>query len=219
VLRNYLRTGGTVWEQWRYRFNFGSGVYAMDGKKLRIRPAEELYLYERLMLYKPPKATTCRYAIQQLRKRYGTDFLAEVFVCSASTGVEGHMRKGLFDRILQEYLEKNGEMTYEKWGYRFDFLNGSYTWNGEELRVTQREAVFLYERTVLRLQGRRGVRRYTVGSTLYDMRKKFGRRFLHELFPNEETAKDAATVIRQRGAKAQAPSAASTDGQKSDILE
>jgi hypothetical protein len=63
----------------------------MDGKKLRIRPSEELYLYERLVLYKPPKETTCRYALQRLREKYGSAFLEEAIVHNPSGGVEGEM--------------------------------------------------------------------------------------------------------------------------------
>jgi hypothetical protein len=170
----------------------------MGGKKLRVRPSEELYLYERLVLYKPPKETTCRYAIQRLREQYGADFLVEAFEHSPSGGAEGKIRREGFERILQEYLEKDGRMGYEKWGYRFDFLNGSYTWDGEELCITPKEAVFLYERLILRLRGRHGLRRYTEGSTLHDMRRRLGRRFLYEVFPNEDTANDIAAVLRQR---------------------
>jgi hypothetical protein len=173
----------------------------MGGKKLHIRPSEELYLYERLVLYRLPKETTCRYAIQRLRERYGADFLAGVVGHSPSGGVEGSLRREAFERILQEYLEKDGRTGYEEWGYCFDFLNGSYTWSGEELRVTPKEAVYLYERLILCLRGRRGLRRYTAGGTLYDMRRKFGRRFLHEIFPNEETDNDIAAVLRQRAEK------------------
>jgi hypothetical protein len=124
----------------------------MDGQKLCIRPAEERYLYERLVLHKPPKETTCRYALQHLRERYGADFLAEAFECRLSSA-----RGNTYEQLLQEYMEKDGRVGYEAWSYRFDFLNGSYTWNGEELNVSSREAVFLYERTVLCLQGIRGV--------------------------------------------------------------
>jgi hypothetical protein len=214
LLQKYMRiTDVTVWEQWQYCFDFGKGIYVMDGKNLRIRPAEELYLYERLVLYKRPKETTCRYAIQRLRERYGADFLAEVFEHSPSGGMEGKMRRGAFERILQEYLEKDGRMGYERWGYHFDFLNGSYTWSGKELRVTPREAVFLYERLILCLRGRHGLRRYTESNILCIIRKKFGRRFLHEIFPNEETANDIAAVLRQRAEKLKGSSVAvSTDG-------
>jgi hypothetical protein len=206
-------TGVTVWEQWRYSFDFGKGVYVMDGRNLRIRSAEELYLYERLVLYKRPKETVCRYAIQRLRERHGADFLAEAFEHSPSGGAEGKIRREAFERILQEYMEKDGRTGYERWGYRFDFLNGSYAWYGEELSVAPKEAVFLYERLILCLQGRHGLRRYTEGSTLHAMRKKFGRRFLHEVFPNEETANDIAAVLRQRAEKLKRSSATvSTDG-------
>jgi hypothetical protein len=198
LLQKYMRiTGIAAWEQWRYQFDFKNTVYTMDGKKLHIRPSEELYLYERLVLHKRPKEVTCRYIIQRLRERFGADFLAEAFEHSPSGGVEGKIRRAAFERILQEYLEKDGRTAYEKWGYHFDFLNNSYIWDGEELRVTPKEAVFLYERLVLRLQGRHGLRRYTEGSTLYSMRKKFGRRFLYEVFANEETASDIAAVFRQ----------------------
>jgi hypothetical protein len=117
--------------------------------------------------------------------------------------------------MVQEYMEKDGRTAYQKWGYRFDFLNGLYTWDGEELRVTPKEAVFLYERLVLGLQGRRGRHRFTAGSTLYDMRRKFGRRFLHEAFPNEARVKAVAAILRQREGP---PVAASADGQKSDTV-
>jgi hypothetical protein len=118
-------------------------------------------------------------------------------------------------------MEKDGRTEYEECGYCFDFLNGSYTWNGEALRVSLREAVFLYERTVLRLQGRHGVHRHTAGNVLCIMRKKFGRRFLYEMFPNEETDKDVAAGIKQRTAKPEAdPVSASTDGTKpGNIME
>jgi hypothetical protein len=214
LLQKYVRiTGITSWERWRYCFDFSNGVYSMDGNKLRIRPAEELYLYERLVLYKRPKETTCRYAIQRLRERHGADFLAEAVDHSPSGGVEGRMRREVFERVLQEYMEKDGRTGYEKWGYRFDFLNGSYAWDGEELRVTPREAVFLYERLILCLQGRHGLRRYTESNVLCIMRKKFGRRFLHEVFPNEETANDIAAILRQRAEKLKGSSVTvSTDG-------
>jgi hypothetical protein len=212
-------TGITIWKERQYRFDFAGSVYVMNGKKLRIRPSEELYLYERLVLYRPPKETTCRYAIQRLREKYGPDFLAEVLECRSSGSTEGKLRRESFERILQEYLEKDGRTGYEKWGYNFDFLNGLYTWNGEDLRVTPKEAVFLYERAVLCLQGRRGRRRYTPGSTLYDMRSKFGRRFLHEIFPNEETDRDFAAICRQQAAKSKgASAAASTDESKPGTL-
>jgi hypothetical protein len=179
----------------------------MDGRSIFIRPAEELYLYERLVLRKPPKETTYRYALQRFRERYGADFLAEVFERRPSVSV--------FEHYLQEYLEKDGRTEYAQWGYHFDFLNGSYTWNGEALRISSREAVFLYERAVLRLQGRHGVHRHTAGNVLCIMRKKFGRRFLYEMFPNEETDKDVAAVIKQRTTKPEAgPAYASTDGTK-----
>jgi hypothetical protein len=170
----------------------------MDGEKLRVRPAEELYLYERLVLRKRPKETTCRYAIQRLRERYGEHFLGEVIGHSPSSGLEGLIRREAFERILHEYMGKHGRMEYEKWGYYFDFVNGRYTWNGEELRITPKEAVFLYERVILGLRGKHGRQRYAVGSTLYDMREKFGRGFLHEVFPNERTAHDIAATLRQR---------------------
>jgi hypothetical protein len=199
MLQNYMRkTGVTVWEQWRYCFDFENSAYAMDEKKLRVRLAEELYLYERLVLRKRPKETTCRYAIQRLRERYGTHFLGEVIGHSPSSGLEGLIRREAFERILHEYMEKDGRMGYEKWGYYFDFLNGRYTWDGEELRITPKEAVFLYERVILGLRGKHGRQRYAAGSTLYDMRKKFGRGFLHEVFPNERTAYDIASTLRQR---------------------
>jgi hypothetical protein len=187
----------------------------MGGEKLCIRPSEELYLYERLILYKRPKETTCKYAIQRLRERYGADFLAEVIDHSPSGGMEGKTRREVYERILQEYMERDGRMAYMKWGYHFDFLNGTYTWDGEELCVTPKQAVFLYEHLVLCLHGKRRVQRYAIGSALYDMRKKFGRTFLHEIFSNEETAKDIAATIRQQtaGLKA-APIAASTDKQE-----
>jgi hypothetical protein len=209
-------TGIAVWEYGRYRFEFDNGGYMMDGKRLRITPAEERYLYERLVLYKPPKETAYRYAIQRLRERHGADFLAEVFTHGPSGGAEGTVRREAFERILQEYLEKDGRTAYIKWGYRFDFLNGSYAWDGGELHVTPKEAVFLYERTVLGLRGRRGKHRHTAGSTLYDMRRKFGRRFLHEVFPSEETPRDAAAIGRQQAANVRG--AASTDGQTSGTL-
>jgi hypothetical protein len=170
----------------------------MDGKKLRIRPSEALYLYERLVAHKPQKETAYRYAIQRLREKYGSDFLAEVIAHSPSGGAEGDIRRGMFEDILQGCMEKDGRTVYEKWGYYFDILNGSYTWNGEELYVTPREAVFLYERAVLGIRNRHGLRRYTAGSILYDMRKKFGRRFLHEIFPNEETENDVAAILRHQ---------------------
>jgi hypothetical protein len=110
-------------------------------------------------------------------------------------------------------------MVYEKWGYRFDFLNGLYTWNSEELHVTPREAIFLYERTVLCLQNRREIHRYTKGNILCAMRKKFGRRFLHEIFPNEETKNDFMAILRHRVEKSSGPSvSASTDSPKPDIV-
>ncbi|MDR1073825.1 MAG: hypothetical protein LBL45_09160 [Treponema sp.] len=94
LLKNYMRmTGVAIWERWRYRFDFESGAYVMDGRKLRVRPSEELYLYERLVLCKPPKETTCRYAVQRLRERHGADFLAEVFEHSPSGGAEGKTRR------------------------------------------------------------------------------------------------------------------------------
>jgi hypothetical protein len=191
----------------------------MDGKALRIRPSEALYLYERLVLYRRPKETACRYAIQRLREKYGTGFLTEVIAHSPSGGTEGEARRDFFERVLQECLEKDGRMTYEEWGYRFDFLNGSYAWDGKELRVTPREAVFLYERTVLCLQNRRGLRRYTEGNILHCIRKRFGRRFLHEIFPNEETENDIAAILRHQAEKSRGLSvAASTGGAKPNIL-
>jgi hypothetical protein len=140
-----------------------------------------LYLYERLVLHKPPKETTCRYSIQRLRERHGAGFLEEIFGHGHAGGSEGKARREAFEQVLQEYMEKDGRTAYEEWGYRFDFLNGSYTWDGEDLRITPKEAVFLYERAVLRLQGKRGVRRYAAASTLCDMRKRFARAFLREL--------------------------------------
>jgi hypothetical protein len=203
--KHLLEQGITTWEEWRYCFDFRNGVYSMDGKKLRMSPSEELYLYERLVLYKLPKETTCRYALQKLRERYGADFLAEVIGGSPSGGMEGTIRREALERILQKYLEEDGRMEYEKWGYHFDFLNGSYTWDGEELRITPKEAVFLYERLVLRLQSKHGLRRYVAGNTLYDMRKRLGRGFLHEIFPNERTAADIAAAIRQWEERPQPP--------------
>jgi hypothetical protein len=133
--------------------------------------------------------------------------------------VEGKAKRSFFERVLREYLEKDGRMAYEKWGYYFDFLNGSYIWNGEELRVTPREAVFIYERAVLRLQDRRGIHRCTEGNILYLMRKKFGRRFLHEIFPNEETKNDFTAILRHQAEKSSGPFvAASTDTPKPDTL-
>jgi hypothetical protein len=176
----------------------------MDGEVLHVRPAEALYLYERLVLYKQPKETAYRYAIQRLRERYGTDFLAEIVGHNPSGGTEGKLRRAAFERILQDYLEKGGCMAYAEWGYRFDFLNGSYTWDGEELRVTPRDAVFLYERLILGLRGKRGLHRYTVGSVLFDMRKRFGRQFLQEPFQNKGIG---------------AGFAASTDGPKPAMLQ
>jgi hypothetical protein len=155
----------------------------VDGKKLRIRPAEELYLYERLVLRKRPKEATCRYAIQRLRERHGADFLAEAVCHSPSGGIEGSVRREGFERALRKYMEKDGRTAYEEQGYRFDFLNGRYTWNGDELRITPKEAVFLYERAVLRLRNSREQRRCTEANTLYHMRKKFGSVFLNEIFP------------------------------------
>jgi hypothetical protein len=173
----------TVWERWQYRFDFENGVYLMGGKKLRLTPAEELHLYERLVLRKRPKETTCRYALQRLRERYGADFLGEAIGHRPSGDTEGVAGKEGWEQILQDYMEKDGRMVYENWGYHFDFLLGSYTWNGGELRVTPKEAVYLYERTILRLGKKRGEKRYAEGSTLCYMRDKFGAGFLRELFP------------------------------------
>lgn len=160
----------------------------VDGRNVRMRPSEALYLYERLVLHRRPMETMYRYAIQRLREQYGADFLAEIFEHSPSGGLQGRIRREAFERILQEYLEKDGRMVYEEWAYHFDFLNRSYIWDGEELRITPKEAVFLYECTILHLQGKRKVHRYTAGSTLYDMRKKFGSEFLGELFPNKQVS-------------------------------
>jgi hypothetical protein len=161
----------TTWERWQYRFDFENGVYLMDGKKLRLTPAEELHLYERLVLRKRPKETTCRYALQRLRERYGPDFLGEAIGHGPSGGMEGAVRKEGWERILQEYMEKDGRMAYENRDYHFDFLRGSYTWIGEELRVTPKEAVYLYERAILRLGSKRGAKRYAEGNTLCFMRR------------------------------------------------
>jgi hypothetical protein len=181
TLHAYMRaTGVTKWRRWGYRFNFGNGVYTRDGKPLYIRPAEELYLYERLTMNKTPKETTCRYAIQRLRERYGAEFLAEIFYRCPSRGVGIKARNGYFERVLQEYME------YEERGYRFNFLHGTYTWNGDELSVMPKEAVLLYERTVLGLRGNQGVCRHGGAETLYRMRKKFGDTFLRERLPGRK---------------------------------
>jgi hypothetical protein len=83
-------------------------------------------------------------------------------------------------------MEKDGRMGYEKWGYYFDFLNGRYTWDGEEPCITPKEAVFLYERVILGLRGKHGRRRYAAGNTLCDMRKEFGRGFCTRCFQTRE---------------------------------
>jgi hypothetical protein len=155
-----------MWKQWRYHFTFAVRTYAIDGRKMLLRASEMVYLHECLVLYRRPKETTDKYAIQNLRERYGADFLEEVIAHSPSGGVEGKTRKEVYERALQEYLEKDGRTAYEKWGYFFDFLNDAYTWHGEELRVTPREAVFLYERTVLYVQNERRIHRCTEGSRL-----------------------------------------------------
>jgi hypothetical protein len=171
----------------------------MDGRNILIKPAEELYLYERLILLKRPKETTCRYAIQRLREQYGADFLAEIFENRPSGSGDN-----IFQQALLGYMAKNGITAYKKWGYCFDFLNGSYRWHREELRVSPKEEVFLYERTVLRLRGKRSVHRYATGNVLSVMRKKFGQRFLREVDANEKTEEGLAS--------------ASTDGTKPDII-
>jgi hypothetical protein len=99
MLRKYVEiTGIVIWKQGRYRFDFENGVYSMDGQRLDMKPSEELYLYERLVLHKPPKGTVCRYAIQRLRERYGTDFLTEV--------IEGNVRSRLDRRTKSGYAMK-----------------------------------------------------------------------------------------------------------------
>jgi hypothetical protein len=174
-------TGVTEWKRWRYNFDFKNKVYTMDDKELHITPAEECYLYERLVLYRQPQFTTCRYAIQQLRKRYGSDFLAECIKNSQTYGEEGRIRREAFERILWEYIKKDGRAGYQERGYEFDFLNGRYTWYGEVLRITPREAVFLYERLVLRLRNKRKAHRYAEGYILAAMRNKFGLSFLQDV--------------------------------------
>lgn len=44
---------------------------------------------------------------------------------------------------------------------------------------------------------------HTPGNVLHVMREKFGRRFLHEIFPNEETAADFTAILRQQAAKSE----------------
>jgi hypothetical protein len=183
LLQKYIRmTGITVWKQQRYCFDFGNKAYVAGGEKMRVTPAEELYLYERLVLRKRPKDTTCRYAVQRLRERYGPGFLAGYIQRSWSNGAEADKRREAFGKALREYIEKDGRAGYKERGYDFDFLNGCYMWDGEELRVTPKEAVFLYERLVLRLRGRRGAYRRTEGGTLCNVRKKFGEKFLRDAF-------------------------------------
>jgi hypothetical protein len=155
----------------------------MDGQALRIRPSEKLYLYERLVLCRQSKEVTCRRAITRLRENCGEDFLAEVVEHCPARGTEGALRREGYMRVLQNYMEKDGRMAHEQGGYSFDFLNGVYTWNGEVLHITPVEAVFLYERAVLRLQEKKGSYRHTYPSVLQQMRKRFGGRFLAELFP------------------------------------
>jgi hypothetical protein len=183
LLRRCIQTAGVkTFKRRRYRFDFNNGVYTMDGEKLRIRPAEALYLYERLVLKKHPGGTTCRYAVQRLRERFGPEFLVEYI---DSKRPERKIRDSSFTRTLRTLMEKDGRTAYSEWGYEFDFLNGVYRWEGTELRVTPVEAVFLYERTVLGLRGRnKGAAGRAAGSgVLYTMRKKFRREFLGELFP------------------------------------
>jgi hypothetical protein len=175
LLRKYVRVMGIgTWEEGQYAFNFAAGSYRAGGKKLHVTPAEALYLYERLLLEKTPKETTCRYAIQRLRERYGAEFLDEYI---DSKKPETVIRNEAYKQILQDLMAEDGRMAFIERGYKFDFLNSVYTWDGEKLHVTPKEAVYLYERCILGLWGRKkpDVRRYADGGVLHKMRKKLQR--------------------------------------------
>lgn len=79
---------------------------------------------------------------------------------------------------LTEAVVSLGISTWEYPGYRFDFSVSEYFWNGKKITLTDTEALYLFERLVLK----KVQSECYAPQTMYQLQRKFGRVFLAELF-------------------------------------
>jgi hypothetical protein len=92
---------------------------------------------------------------------------------------------GRYRALLESAVASSGIDRWEGDGYRFSFRNGEYCWNGRKLKITPREAFYLYERLVQKIPPSSTVS----VQALYSLRKKYGSGFLREMFPYREVKK------------------------------
>jgi hypothetical protein len=83
---------------------------------------------------------------------------------------------------LKKLMEKHHVAEWVQGEYRFLFEKEDYFWKGERIRVTDCEALYLYERLVLGLSQSS----ITSSNMLYQLRYKHGKTFLAEVIPYDK---------------------------------
>ena len=86
---------------------------------------------------------------------------------------------------LKAQWGKEGK-SFKEGDYDFDFAKGRFLWKGEELYITQAEALFLYNCLALRTGAEKRQSYY-----VYNMRRKFGKDFLKDIVIEEENDIDS----------------------------
>jgi hypothetical protein len=119
-------------------------------------------------------------------------------------------KKEKFRQELEKAMRENGRTSWEQGDYTFRFSyeeeGGVYTWKGEKLHITYREALYLYQRLVM---GLRRKRTYSP-TALQTLRNRYGLRFLVEVlcgseypaYSSEETIKELrrrAAIVKSGG--------------------
>jgi hypothetical protein len=94
---------------------------------------------------------------------------------------EGKLSPRMARKLLRESTER-GKDSWEKYGYAFDFKNGSYRRNGKAIHVTAGEAWFLYKWLVL---GRPAT---AAAFEIQHLRQRLGPGFLREVTGGKRSA-------------------------------
>jgi hypothetical protein len=80
ALSDAIAAGGvSMWERFRYWFDFAASVYRWNGKNIALTDTEALYLYERLVAGTKQCETVAPQTVYQLQRKFGKAFLAELF--------------------------------------------------------------------------------------------------------------------------------------------
>jgi hypothetical protein len=97
-----------------------------------------------------------------------------------------------FQQKLAKAMQEDGRTSWEQGDYSFRFSyakeGGVYKWKGERLRISPREAYYLYQRLVLGLSAGRA----HCATALYVMRSRYGLEFLRDVLGGGESRRGPA---------------------------